>query len=325
MQRALGFPTPRYSHLPVISNMDGSKMSKRDKEKAIKQGEPPPEIEVHDFRVAGYLPESIVNFIALLGWNPGDEREHFTLTDLIDVFSIERVGKTNARFDRQKLLSFNTDWAAQLPENRLLEAFKDYLAVSATSCGPRSARRDDVPASRTLQHARSDDSEPSRRLQPARPSESSSAAASRESLIYQPTGDPPTDDELRQVLRACAGFRAFPDVMKKAAFLLTPDDAIEYDAKSVKKVLAKSDGAGYAMLEYVLERFERHDEWTAPAMETLFEYMCAERDVPLGAVAQPVRVAITGSTISPSIHESLAMLGKESTLSRIRRCLSLRH
>src|SRR3990172_1429301 len=130
LQHALGFATPHYAHLSVIFNMDGTKMSKRDKERAVKEGRQPPEIDVHDFRVAGYLPETLVNYIALLGWSPGDDREFFYLDELTAAFSIDRVGKTNARFDREKLNSFNTTWATRLSSERLLEAFKDYIRVS---------------------------------------------------------------------------------------------------------------------------------------------------------------------------------------------------
>ena len=284
LQRALGFATPRFAHLPVIFNMNGSKMSKRDKEKAIKRGDPPPEIDVHDFRVAGYLPEALVNFIALLGWNPGDERESFSLEELTAAFSMERVGKANAKFDREKLKAFNTDWAARLDEDRLLEAFKDYLSLA--------------PGSRET--------------------------GSGHGLVFQPTASPPTDDDLRWLLSACAGFHTFPDVLRKAAFLFTADDAIEYDPKAVKKVLAKNDGAGYAMLDYLLPKLESLTDWSAEAVQAVLEQVCTEREAKLGQVAQPLRVAITGSTISPSIHESLAKLGNRHTLMRIRRCLACR-
>ena len=131
MQRALSFSTPLYGHMPVIFNMDGSKMSKRDKEKAIKKGEAAPEPDVHDFRLAGYLLEAVVNFIAMLGWSTGDDREQFSLEEMTSLFSIKSIGKTNARFDRQKLLSFNTDWAARVSPDRLLEAFKDFAALNS--------------------------------------------------------------------------------------------------------------------------------------------------------------------------------------------------
>ncbi|RME41192.1 MAG: glutamate--tRNA ligase [Planctomycetota bacterium] len=282
LQRALGFRTPRYAHLPVIVNMDGSKMSKRDKEKALARGETPPEIEVHDFRAAGYLPEALVNFIALLGWNPGDDREHFSLAELVEAFSLERIGKTNARFDRKKLLAFNTDWAARLPQERLVLAFRDFLA----------ARRRD-------------------------------AGESRPPLIYRPTGKEPTDEELRTILQACAGFRTFPDVLRKAGFLFVADEDVAYDPKAVKKVLAKNDGAGFAMLRGLLDRLESQADWSAEALEALIESVCEEKGVGMGSVAQPLRVAVSGSTVSPSIGLTLALLGREAVLARIRRCLSL--
>ena len=269
MQRALGFATPHYAHMPVIFNMSGGKMSKRDKEKAIAKGEAPPEIEVHDFRAAGYLPEAVVNFIALLGWNPGDDREQFDLAEMTSLFSIDRIGKTNAKFDRTKLLSFNTDWAARVSPSRLLEAFKDFLAV-AQNVPPRAGQADDAL--------------------------------------------------LENMLRACQGFRTFPDVLTKAGYLFIDDDAIVYAPKAVKKVMAKNDGEGYKMLDALLPRLRDWTDWSAEPIETLVKTICEEQGVGMGKVAQPLRVALTGSTVSPSIGQTLAMLGKERTLGRIERC-----
>lgn len=274
MQKALGFATPRYAHLPVIFNMDGGKMSKRDKEKAIKKGLQPPEIEVHDFRAAGYLPEAVINFISLMGWSPGDDREKFTLEELTSAFSVDRIGKTNAKFDRDKLLSFNMDWSSRVTPQRLLEAFKDFLDVS--------------------QHT---------------------------PLTFRPSGAQPDDEILSSVLAACAGFKTFPDVLKKARFLFTPDEQIEYEPKAVKKVLAKNDGAGYTMLQHLLDKLRAQSDWSGDALEKLLADVCQEGEIKLGNVAQPLRVAITGSTISPSIHTSLSMLGKDGTCQRIVRCL----
>jgi len=267
MQRALGFATPRYAHLSVIFNMDGSKMSKRDKEKAIKEGRQPPEIDVHDFRLAGYLPEALVNYIALLGWSPGDDREFFSLDELTAAFSIDRVGKANARFDREKLLSFNTTWATQLSADRLLEAFKDYIEVS----------------------------------------ESPMRGAS--------------DDMLREIVRACAGFRTFRQVEEKVRFLFIADDAIEYHPKAVQKVLAKNGGEGYAVLIELLPMLRELRDWSAASVEGIIQSACESKSIPLGQVAQPLRVAVTGTTISPSIHDTLSLLGREHTLARIEGCL----
>ncbi len=275
LQRALGFSTPIYAHLPVIFNMDGSKMSKRDKEKALKAGLQPPEIEVHDFRAAGYLPEAVVNFISLLGWSPGQDREQFDLDQMVALFSVQRVGKTNSKFDREKLLSFNTDWAAKLPPERLLAAFKDYLTVNR------------------------------------------SAAPAFKSALEQ------DDEAMAEVLRACRGFRTFADVIKKAGFLYMDDDAVRYDPKAVKKVLAKNEGEGHAMLADLSTRLGELSDWSPPALEAFLQGVCSEKDVTLGKVAQPLRVAVSGTTISPSIHDTLALLGKEQTLARVARCLDV--
>lgn len=121
LQRAFGYPTPAYAHLPLIMDMKGRKLSKRDGD-----------VEVHSFRQRGYLPEALVNFIALLGWSPGESREKFALEEMVKLFSIERIGRTNAKFDREKLMAFNTDAIATASPERLLAAFKDYVAINDT-------------------------------------------------------------------------------------------------------------------------------------------------------------------------------------------------
>jgi len=273
LQKALGFATPRYAHLPVIFNTDGSKMSKRDKEKAIAAGRHPPEIDVHDFRASGYFPEAVLNFIALLGWSPGEEREFFTLEELVDRFTIERVGKTNAKFDREKLLSFNTSWAAKLPASRLLEAFRDYLTVN------------------------------------------SGVVLGASTALAAP------DDFLSRVLASCAGFRTLADVMKKTGFLFIHDDALVYDEKAVQKVLLKNDGEGKRVLGEWITLLESHSDWTGSTLERVVADFATSRNISLGQVAQPIRVALTGNTISPTIHDTLELLGRDRSIARIHRCI----
>ena len=256
LRRAFGFAEPGYCHLPLIMDMQGRKLSKRDGD-----------VEVHAFRVAGYLPEALLNFIALLGWNPGGDREKLSLADLEQLFSPDRLGKTNAKFDRDKLLAFNTDWAATLSEDRLLEAFKDFLSLNQTPI---------------------------------------------------PAGD---DDLLRTLLRTCKGFRTFADILTKSGVLFGPDDAFAYDPKAVEKVLAKGDRNGYSVLADLLGELETAD-WTAAALDDLLKAFCDKHSLGMGKVAQPLRVAVTGATISPAIGETLALLGREKTLARIRRCLA---
>jgi glutamyl-tRNA synthetase len=263
LQRALGFPTPRYAHLPVIFNPDGSKMSKRDKEKALKRGAVPPEIDVHDFRAAGYLPEALVNFLSLLGWSTGDETEQITLAETVSRFDVAAIGKSNAKFDRDKLLAFNTDWAARVTPDRLLVLFKDYLSLNDHPLGAQD------------------------------------------------------DAVLARVLSLCAGFRTFADVISKAGFAFVADDAIAYDAKAVKKVLAKGDGAGFAMLGKIHQGLAELGDWNQEQLDVCVHALAEQEGVKLGAVAQPIRVALSGTTVSPAIGATLELVGRQSALRRI--------
>ena len=96
LYQAFGWERPEYVHLPHIIREDGSKLSKR-------KGDP----SFEDLVGMGYLPEAIVNYVALLGWNPGDEREFFLLPDLVDAFDIKRINKSNAAFSTDKLRWLN--------------------------------------------------------------------------------------------------------------------------------------------------------------------------------------------------------------------------
>ena len=234
MQRALSrlpehggptpFRTPIYAHMPLIFNMDGTKMSKRDRDKAMRGAcktkgiksldgvFPPnstmpyfpegtytafgfggpdflewigdtkkqlptdvldrlalklqvalPEIEVYDFRRNGYLPEAIINFIALLGWNPGmklpdgKDLEKFDMDFLAKHFAIDRIGKTSAKFDRAKLLSFNADYIGKLSDADFAARWRSFLAeyepniLAALNRGPGASpgtpRPQSTPAS----------------------------------------------------------------------------------------------------------------------------------------------------------------------------------
>lgn len=108
---------PRFAHLPLLLKPDGNgKLSKRDADKAgfpifpLTWKDPNTKEVAVGYREAGYLPEAIVNFLALLGWNPGTEQELFTMDELIEAFSIERIGKAGAKFDILKAQWFNQQY-----------------------------------------------------------------------------------------------------------------------------------------------------------------------------------------------------------------------
>ncbi|OGG94739.1 MAG: glutamate--tRNA ligase [Candidatus Lambdaproteobacteria bacterium RIFOXYD12_FULL_49_8] len=115
-----GWTPPAFAHLPLLLNTDRSKLSKR-------QGD----VATEDFRDKGFLPETLVNFVALLGWNPGDERELFTTEELIKEFSLERVGKAGSVFDYAKLEWMNQQWIKAKDLDPLLDLLAPYLPEAA--------------------------------------------------------------------------------------------------------------------------------------------------------------------------------------------------
>jgi len=116
LQEALGFPQPKYAHLPLILGPDRRKLSKRHGAVAIA-----------DYRKDGYLPEALVNFMAFLGWNPGTEREIFALPSLVKEFSLQNVQKSGAVFNIKRLDYLNGFYIRQKSVKRLAELCENYL------------------------------------------------------------------------------------------------------------------------------------------------------------------------------------------------------
>ena len=220
-----------------------------------------PEINIVDFFRSGYLPETMVNFLALLGWNPGDDREIMKIDELIEAFDISRLTKSNSLFDRQKLIAFNTEHIKMVSEEKLLGYFKQYLKEV-------------------------------------------------ESPVVS------ADDELLlKIIKLCEGARTLADIERKSRFLFFEDDEIQYDEKAVKKVLLKSNGL--ENLAVVRDRLDALEELSEQAIEDMLRGLAEEKQVGLGKVAQPLRVALCGTTVSLQIFDSVQMLGREKTLKRI--------
>ena len=107
--RALGAPCPVFAHLGMILGADGKKLSKRHGAAGVEE-----------FRAQGVLPEALVNFLALLGWSPGEDRERMTLAEMTALFALERIGPSPSRFDHEKLLWMNGQAIQEAPDARLL-------------------------------------------------------------------------------------------------------------------------------------------------------------------------------------------------------------
>ena len=222
---------------------------------------PLPEINIVDFFRSGYLPETMVNFLALLGWNPGDQREIMTVDELIHSFDPARLTKSNSLFDRQKLVAFNTEHLRMTPQEKVLAHFKAYL------------RQSDSP------------------------------------LLQA------DDALLAKIIKLCEGARTLEDVERKSAFIFVEDDRVKFEEKAVRKVLLKDRALD--MLQKVREELARMDTFSEQNIEEMLRGLAEARQVGLGKVAQPLRVALCGTTISLPIFDSVSLLGKERTLRRI--------
>jgi glutamyl-tRNA synthetase len=130
---------PEFAHLPLLLRPDGNgKLSKRDGDRL---GFPVfplswPELEITGYRESGYLPEAFVNILALLGWHPSSNQELFTMEELIEQFSLEKVSKSGARFDPEKARWFNHQYIRRMDDHELAEAFKPQLEEHGISPDP---------------------------------------------------------------------------------------------------------------------------------------------------------------------------------------------
>ena len=137
MYRAFGWQAPQFAHLPLIlkpAGMGNGKLSKRDGDKMgfpvfpLEWVDPVTKNISKGYREGGYLPEALVNFLALLGWNPGVEQELFSVEELISLFDLEKVNKAGAHFDIEKIKWFNHQYLQKIPVATLVEDFSPIVA-----------------------------------------------------------------------------------------------------------------------------------------------------------------------------------------------------
>lgn len=130
LQKALGFDQPFYAHIPLLLNADKSKMSKRAGD-----------VAVQDYHQAGYLPEALINFMALLGWNPGTEKEIFSMKELIEEFSLEKIQRGGAVFNVQRLDFINSIYIKEKPTEILTKLCIPYFPGSAEKFPPKTLEK----------------------------------------------------------------------------------------------------------------------------------------------------------------------------------------
>jgi glutamyl-tRNA synthetase len=238
--RALGAEPPRYAHVPLLHGPDGKKLSKRHGAASVQE-----------LRDAGYLPAAVRNYVALLGWGPGDDETLLSTEELIARFRPEDVRKSSAVFDEKKLRWMNGRYMREMD--------LDQYTTTVAALNGREA------------------------------------------------------DEALKAACAIAQEKAqtMAEVWPLIAFLF--EEPVE-DEKAWRKTM-KGHAAG--ALTAAREALAGLEEFSAASVEAALEPIPERLGLGAGKIYQPIRVAITGTTISPGIFESVAALGQERTLQRI--------
>ncbi|MFS8038283.1 glutamate--tRNA ligase [Xanthobacter sp. AM11] len=251
--RALGWEVPRMAHIPLIHGPDGAKLSKRHGA-----------LGVDAYRDMGYLPAALRNYLVRLGWSHGDQ-EVFTTQEMISFFDLDRVGRSAARFDFQKLENLNGQYMRAASDADLMAAV-DALVPHLPDAENRLARM--------------------------------------------------TPERRAQLIAAMPGLKerakTVVELLDNAEFIfmerpLQPDD-------KAAALLTTDARAHLARLLPLLEAAE----WSAEATEGAVRKYAEAAGVKLGAVAQPLRAALTGKATSPPIFDVLMVLGRAESLARLR-------
>jgi glutamyl-tRNA synthetase len=234
---------PAYAHLPLIVGKDRQPLSKRHGSVAVEW-----------FRDEGYLPEALVNYLALLGWSFDDHTELFSRDDLVRHFDLKRVARNPAMFDQEKLDWMNGHYIREADPDRIAGLLLERLAVLGVAADPEVVRQ----------------------------------------------AAPLVQERSRTINEAA-------DMLRFLFEELEPNE-------KARKLL---DGQG-EYLAAVAERLAGIEDWSVDAIHQALEALAEERGLSKTKAFQPIRAAVTFSNISPPLFESLALLGRERSLARIR-------
>jgi glutamyl-tRNA synthetase len=247
--------TPEFGHMPLIRGEGNKKLSKRD-----------PETNLFNYRDRGFLPEGLLNYLALLGWSIAEDRDVFTMAEMIASFDISKVSSNPARFDLKKAEAINADHVRRLSSDDFVERVIPYL-ISAKVL-PEQPSADDLAVLKAI----------------------SPLVQERVTVL---------SDAAIMVRFLFVSEEEFTPEPESAAKQLGPDAAPVLDAS-----IAALEGVG---------------DWTTPAIEEALKAALIDG---LGLKPRkafgPVRVAVTGRTVSPPLYESLELLGRDRALSRLR-------
>jgi glutamyl-tRNA synthetase len=244
--------TPRFGHLPLVTGEGTKKLSKRD-----------PTSNLDVYRERGFLPEGLVNYLALLGWSIAEDRDIFSVAEFVEAFDVTRVSANPARFDLKKAEAINATHLRALPVEDFVARVLPYLASAG--------------------------------------------------LI----SDPPTAEQ-RRVLETVAPLAqermiVLSDAVGLLGFLFVED--VEVEDAAAAKHLRPEDAA---VLDAATAALRELPEWSTPSIEEALKAALVDG---LGLKPRqafgPVRVAVSGRTVSPPLYESLELLGRERALRRL--------
>ncbi len=242
---------PLFAHLPFVMGQDNAKLSKRNGE-----------VSIAWYRERGFLPEAICNYLALLGWSPGEDREDVSMSELTELFTVERVHSSPARFDMKKLEAINGDKIRALSPDEFLNRSLPFLKEGNVVTG--------------------------------------------------------TPEEIALLKRALpiiqervATLAEVPAMLK---FLFVTN--FEVEAESLPKI---SDADSKKLLQVAYERLQSLSQWNHEGIEAVLRTALIEEMGLKPRIAfSAVRIAVTGSHISPPLFESMELLGRESSLLRLK-------
>lgn len=267
-----GWTAPAMAHLPLIMSPGGGKLSKR---KADEEGIP---VNVRDYRKNSYERDALVNFLALLGWSPGDDRELMSLNEMIDLFSLDRVGKSGSVFDFDKLLWFNEHYMRKRPDEDLANELKVLM--------------DDPP--------RFDDA-----VDPTRWGPVSDALQKR---VKEPA-------YLAGVVRLMKErVSRLPDFLEAGRFFF--QSPIQYEKKALKKGWKSETPA--LLSRYLDQIRSLDDaRFKADVLKQTLSDVVETEGVGFGKLMMPLRIAVTRTASGPDLFGTLELLGKEEVERRV--------
>jgi glutamyl-tRNA synthetase len=235
---ALGADIPHYGHVPFVHGPGGAKLSKRHGS-----------VTVDEFRADGYIPEALLNYLALLGWSYDDRTEIMTRDELVERFTLDRIGSSPAIFDYAKLTDMNGKYLRALSPDEYADRLVAYLREQGYDWDEELVRR----ASPLVQ----------------------------------------------EKIATLGEFPAF------AGFLFGP---VEVASEQI------TDGA---VLPAAVEALAEAEPFDAPTIETVLRELADRLGLKPRQAFQPIRLAVTGSNISPGLFESLELLGREESIARL--------